>query len=155
MLARAVLAGLILRPELIGDHAEALAGLPLPDETLSSLRHAIVDAIVSQGSLESADMGHILRQAGVATAANRLLGTNGLAFSFLRSDADPLRAARDLGEAIEVLATRPMIEAALAEATRAFAASTDEAAFAEQQRLTLERAEAEQRLLALIGPEED
>ena len=99
-------------------------------------------------------MGHILRSAGVSAVANRLLGANGLAFSFLRSDADPLRAAQDLGEAIEVLATRPAIDAALAEATRAFAASTDEAAYAEQQRLTLERAEAERRLLALMGPED-
>ncbi|QJU59743.1 DNA primase [Sphingomonas sp. AP4-R1] len=155
MLARAVLAGLILRPELIGDHAEALSGLPLPDEALSGLRDAMVDAIVTQGSLESTDIAHILGRAGVGSTANRLLGTNGLAFSFLRSDADPLRAARDLGEAIEVLATRPAIDAALAEATRAFAASTDEAAFAEQQRLTLERAEAEQRLLALLGPEDE
>jgi len=154
MLARAVLAGLVLRPALIGDHAEALAGLPLPDDMLSSLRDTLVDAIVARGSLESADMGHILRSAGVSAVANRLLGANGLAFSFLRSDADPLRAAQDLGEAIEVLATRPAIDAALAEATRAFAASTDEAAYAEQQRLTLERAEAERRLLALMGPED-
>lgn len=155
MLARAVIAGLVLRPELIGAHAEALQDLPLPDEALAGVRDALVGAIVAQGSLESADIGHILRTAGVSTTANRLVGTNGLAFSFLRSDADPLRAARDLGEAIEVLATRPAIDAALAEATRAFAASTDEAAFAEQQRLTLERAEAERRLLALMGPDED
>jgi DNA primase len=155
MLARAVLAGLILRPELVGHYAEALDTLVMPDPALEKLRLALVDAIVAQGSLESADMGHILRSAGVGTAANRLLGANGLAFSFLRSDADPVRAARDLGEAIEVLATRPAIDAALAEATRAFAASTDEAAYAEQQRLKLERADAEQRLLALMGPEDE
>jgi DNA primase len=154
-LARAVIAGLILRPDLISFHHELIDHLRFADEMLEQIRLALVDAVVHHGSLESADMGHILREAGVAAAANRLVGTNGLAFSFLRSDSDPTRAARDLGEAIDVLATRPMIDAALAEATRAFAASTDEAAFAEQQRLTLERADAEKRLLALMEPEED
>ena len=58
-------------------------------------------------------------------------------------------------EAIEVMAARPAIDAALAEATLAFGATTDDHAFAEQQRLTQERAATEQRLMALLEPGSD
>ena len=88
-------------------------------------------------------------------AADVLCRTNGLAFSFLRGDADPSRAERDLGEAIDVLVTRPVIEQALAEATRAFGATTDEASFAEQQRLTREKQDVERRLMDLMQPDGD
>ena len=85
--------------------------------------------------------------------AEALRKTNGLAFSFLRSDADPVRAARDLGEAIEVLVTRPLIEQALAEATARFGETNDEALFVEQQRLTREKQDVERRLMDLMQPD--
>ena len=96
-----------------------------------------------------------MAEAGLGPAADELCRTNGLAFTFLRGDADPSRAQRDLGEAIDVLVTRPVIEQALAEATRAFETTTDEAGFAEQQRLTREKQDVERRLMDLMQPDGD
>ena len=152
-LARAIVAGLVRHPDAIGEYAEAIAALPIGDAALGRVRDALVDAAILDGPLESEHIGHILAEAGLGRAAEVLEGANGLAFSFLRGDADPIRARRDLVEAIEVMAARPAIDAALAEATRAFRTTTDDAAFAEQQRLTRERATAEQRLMALLQPD--
>ncbi|MET1046702.1 MAG: DNA primase [Hyphomicrobium sp.] len=153
MFARAVIAGLVLHPAIAAAHAEALAGLALGDPVLERIRDALVDAAFAGRSLEGGDAHSILAEAGLGPVTDELCRTNGLAFSFLRSDADPSRATRDLGEAIEVLVTRPLIEQALAEATRAFGATTDEASFAEQQRLTREKQDVERRLMDLMQPE--
>jgi DNA primase len=152
MMARAVVAGLALYPAAAADHAELLHDLTLGDPALERVRDALVDAAFA-GRLESAEVPAILAEAGLARAAEELRHQNGLAFSFLRVDADPDRARRDLGEAIDVLVTRPQIDRALADATRAFGATTDEAAWAEQQRLSAERLAVEQRLMALLQPE--
>jgi DNA primase len=151
-MARAIIAGLILHPEAATDHAQALAGLALGDPMLERVRDVLVGAAFG-GTLESGDTRHILAEAGLGRAVEELRHTIGLAFSFLRSDADPERARRDLGEAIDVLVTRPQIDKALAEATRAFAIETDDAAFAEQQRLQDERREIERRLMDLMQPD--
>ena len=155
MMARAIVAGLLLHPDIVGAQAETLAGLPLGDPLLERIRDLLVDAAFAGVRLERGQTRHILAEAGLGVAAEELCHTNGLAFSFLRGDADPDRALRDLGEAIDVLATRPLIERALAAATRAFGATTDEAAYAEQQRLTLERLAAERRLMELMQPDAD
>ena len=152
--ARAVVAGLLLRPELIGAHTEALAELPLEDPLLERIRNLLVDSAYAGEVLESERAQSILVAAGLDAAAEAVRRTNGLAFSFLRSDAEPGRAARDLGEAIEVLVTRPLIEQALADATARFGETTDEASFAEQQRLTQERNAVERRLMDLMQPNE-
>lgn len=153
--ARAVIAGLVLHPALAIAHAEALTDLPLDDSTLERIRDTLLDAAFSGRSLEGENATSILAEAGLGPAAEELCRTNGLAFSFLRGDADPSRARRDLGEAIDVLVTRPVIEQALAEATRAFGDTTDEAAFAEQQRLTREKQDVERRLMDLMQPDGD
>ena len=155
MVARAVIAGLVLHPATAIAHAEALAGLSLGDPMLERIRDALVDAAFTGRSLEGSDANSILAEAGLGPAVDELCRTNGLAFSFLRGDADPSRAERDLGEAIDVLVTRPVIEQALAEATRAFGATTDEASFAEQQRLTREKQDVERRLMDLMQPDGD
>jgi DNA primase len=152
-IARAVVSGLLLHPELVAQHAEALAGLPLGDPLLERVRDVLVDAAFHGQPLESESGPSILAAAGLGGAADALRKTNGLAFSFLRSNADPSRAARDLGEAIEVLVTRPLIEQALAEATARFGATNDEALFAEQQRLTREKQDVERRLMDLMQPD--
>jgi DNA primase len=154
-MARAIIAGLVLHPATAAAHAEALAGLPLGDATLERIRDTLVDAVYAGHSLEADDARSILTDAGLGRAADDLCRTNGLAFSFLRGDADPARAERDLGEAIDVLVTRPMIEQALAEATRAFGTTTDEISFAEQQRLTREKHDVERRLMDLMQPDGD
>jgi len=155
MVARAVIGGLILHPATTEAHAEALAGLSLGDPVLERIRDTLIDAAFTGRSLEGGEARSILAEAGLGPAADELCQTNGLAFSFLRGDADPSRAQRDLGEAIDVLVTRPVIEQALAEATRAFETTTDEAGFAEQQRLTREKQDVERRLMDLMQPDGD
>ena len=155
MVARAVIGGLILHPSATEAHAEALAGLLLGDPVLERIRDTLIDAAFTGRSLEGGEARSILAEAGLGPAADELCRTNGLAFSFLRGDADPSRAQRDLGEAIDVLVTRPVIEQALAEATRAFETTTDEAGFAEQQRLTREKQDVERRLMDLMQPDGD
>ena len=136
-------------------HAETLAGISLGDSVLERVRDTLIDAAFAGRSLEGGAAHSILSEAGLGPAVDELCRTNGLAFSFLRGDADPSRAERDLGEAIDVLVTRPVIEQALAEATRAFGTTTDEASFAEQQRLTREKQDVERRLMDLMQPDGD
>jgi DNA primase len=155
MMARAVIAGLVMRPATVIAHAETLAGISLGDSMLERVRDTLIDAAFAGRSLEGGAAHSILAEAGLGPAADELCRTNGLAFSFLRGDADPSRAERDLGEAIDVLVTRPVIEQALAEATRAFGTTTDEASFAEQQRLTREKQDVERRLMDLMQPDGD
>jgi len=155
MVARAVIGGLVLHPSAAVTHAEALASLALGDPVLERIRNLLLDAAFTGRSLEGGEASSILSQAGLGPAVEELCKTNGLAFSFLRGDADPSRAVRDLGEAIDVLVTRPVIEQALAEATRAFGDTTDEGSFAEQQRLTREKYDVERRLMDLMQPDGD
>ena len=155
MVARAVIGGLVLHPACAATHGEALAGLALGDPVLERIRDMLLDAAFAGRSLEGGEAHSILSQAGLGPAVDELCRTNGLAFSFLRGDAEPSRAERDLGEAIDVLVTRPVIEQALAEATRAFGTTTDEASFAEQQRLTREKHDVERRLMDLMQPDGD
>jgi DNA primase len=152
-MARAVVGGLLLHPELVMIHADALNDMALGDPLLEQVREILINAAYQGQPLESDDGSSILAAAGLGGAVDALCKTNGLAFSFLRSDADPSRAARDLGEAIEVLVTRPLIEQALAEATARFGETNDEALFVEQQRLTREKQDVERRLMDLMQPD--
>jgi DNA primase len=153
MIARAVIAGLIQYPDQIGRHTESLAGLALGDPTLDRVRDALLDAALARQVLDSQQALSILRDAGLGVIAEELRQTNGLAFSFLRGNADTERAKRDLGEAIDVLVARPAIDRALAKATERFGASTDEEAFAEQQRLFEAKRSTERRLMELMQPD--
>jgi DNA primase len=88
--------------------------------------------------------------------ANDLLDANALAFSFTRRQSDVEVARRDLGMAIEALASRPELDAALAAATARLAEHWDETGFAEQTRLLEARRAADRKLAALAqGGEED
>lgn len=151
LLARAVLAGLLRHPRVLASHAEAVAALPLADESLHRLRNALLDAAFGSAALDSARLGTILADVGLAGTKETLLTSNGLAFSFLRGNADSGRAERDLAAAIEALAARPELEAALAAVTARLAASPDEAGFAEQSRLRAARDEADRALAALAA----
>jgi DNA primase len=91
-----------------------------------------------------------LARQGAAALAQAARSTRGLAFSFTRRDAEPERARRDLVLAIEALAARPGIEAALAAATARVKAGGDEAAFEEQTSLLIARHEADRKLATLF-----
>jgi DNA primase len=147
---RAVLAGLLLHPELIAEHAEALAALPLADREAAGIRDIMLGAAMSHGELDQQSLNTILAASGAAPFAEKLRQTRGLAFSFTRRDADPERARRDLVLVIDTLAARPGLDAALDAATARLKEMGDEAAFQEQQRLRAARDEAEQQLASLM-----
>ena len=154
MMARAILAGLIRHPDLAARHAEAIGGLLLGDRALERLRDAMLDATFRGKALESEGLMAILTRAGRDGVAEELHRTNGLAFSFLRSNADSDRARRDLAAAIETMAARPELDAALAAATERLMAAPDEEGFAEQRRLRAARDEADRSLAALAQGED-
>ncbi len=149
MFARAILGGLLRHPAMIMACGEAIALLNFGDEGLDRLRLAIFDAAFDHPTLDSAALLPICEEQNVGELARSLLDANTLAFSFTRSDADGEVARRDLGMAIEALAARPELDAALAAATARLSAEWDEAGFAEQTRLLEARRAADQRLAAL------
>jgi len=91
-----------------------------------------------------------LAQRGGAALLEELGRKRTLGFSFTRRDAEPDRACRDLALAIETLAARPGLDAALAAATARLKDEGDEAAFREQQRLRAARDEADTQLATLF-----
>jgi DNA primase len=150
---RAVLAGLLRHPEVIADHSEAIAALPIADRGLARLRDALLSAALLHGALDPERLNTILTDAGEASPAEALRHGRGLAFSFTRRDADPERALRDLVLVIDTLAAQPGLQSALAAATERLMETGDEAAFQEQQRLRQARDEAERQLAALVEGE--
>ncbi|MGH6782060.1 MAG: DNA primase, partial [Sphingomonadaceae bacterium] len=154
LVGRAVLAGLLRHPQVIADQAEAVAALPLADHALARLRDAMLDAAFGGDALDSQALATILTQVGLAGAMEALRAPNGLAFSFLRGNAESGRAQRDLAAVIEALAARPELDAALATVTARLMASPDEAGFAEQRRLRAARDEADQALAMLAAGED-
>jgi len=147
---RAVLSGLVRHPHVIAGHAEAVAALPIADARLARLRDAMLDAAMQNADLDQEGLNTILAATDVAASLETLRPRDGLAFSFIRRDADPERASRDLVLVIETLAARPGLDAACEAATRRLEEDGDEAAFAEQQRLRAAREEADRRLATLM-----
>ncbi|ARS26028.1 DNA primase [Sphingomonas sp. KC8] len=152
--SRAVLAGLLRHPAVIAGAAEAIAALPITDGELAQVRNSMLDAAFAGAALDSDALGTILAQVGLAGAIEALRAPNGLAFSFLRGNAESGRAQRDLTAVIEALAARPELDAALATVTARLMASPDEAGFAEQRRLRAARDEADRALAALAAGED-
>ena len=148
--ARAIMTGLLNHPAMIIDCAEALSQLAIADDELTALRDHIVDAAFDLHGLDSSQLVTICEKAGFGRLTDSLINAKSLAFSFMRRQADPETARRDLGMAIEALAARPELDAALAAATARLGESLDDAGLAEQQRLIQARHDAEQRLAALV-----
>jgi DNA primase len=148
------MAGLIQYPALFASHVESVSQLALGDERLDRIRQAAFDATFDRGALEKEGLGTILTEAGLGAVAEELRTTNALAFSFLRGNADPDRAVRDLSAAIEALVARPVLDAALREATDRLRTATDDAGLAEQRRLREARDAAERALTDLASGED-
>jgi DNA primase len=150
----AVFQGLLLFPQAIGDHGEAIAALPVREAGLEQLRDELLGAAMAHAELDREQLHTILAASGAAPLFEKLRRTRGLAFSFTRRDADPERALRDLVLVIENLAAQPGLDAALEAATaRLMKEDGDDAAFREQQRLLKARGEAERQLAALVESE--
>jgi DNA primase len=148
--ARAVLDGLLRHPDVLVSHAEAVAALPLADADATRLRSALLQAVMAHGALDPDQLHTILARSGASTLVEELRRQTGLAFSFNRRDAEPERARRDLVLALETLAARPGLDAALNAATVRLTEDGDEAAWAEQQRLRQARDEADRQLATLL-----
>ena len=153
--ARPILAGLLRHPAVLQDCGEALATLHFADSTLDALRHTLIDAAFDNQKLDSDALMPICENAGMGALVNSLMNANTLAFSFTKPQAEPELARRDLGMAIEALAARPELDAALAAATARLAEQWDETGFAEQTRLLDARRKADQRLAALAQGDTD
>ena len=146
----AVFQGLLLFPEAIADHGEAIASLPVREPALVALREELLAAAMAHAALDRDQLHTILAASGAASQAERLRRRRGPAFSFTRRDVEPERALRDLVLVIETLAAQPGIDAALEAATARLKEAGDDAAFVEQQRLLKARGEAERQLAALV-----
>ena len=129
--------------------------LVIEDEALDRLRSILLEAAYAPHGVESDGFATIFAQAGLSSLAASLRHANGLAFSFTRGEADAQVARRDLGLAIEALASRPELDAALEAATARLAMGPDADGFAEQMRLIAARAEADEVLKALASDEDE
>jgi DNA primase len=110
----------------------------------------MVESAMTDATLDPEALNTILTDSGGGALIEDLGRKRGLAFSFTRRDAEPDRACRDLVLAIETLAARPGLDAALEAATARLKDDGDEAAFEEQQRLREARDEADRRLATLF-----
>ncbi|MGQ0659690.1 DNA primase [Sphingosinicella sp.] len=149
-LGRAVLAGLCRFPDLIADHVEAIDRLPLPDRDAARLRDILVESALSHPMLDCDALNAILAARSAAALNEPARLKRALAFSFTRRNAEPERARRDLVLAIEALAARPGLEAALAAATARAKLGDDQRALDEQRDLIFARQEADRKLATLF-----
>jgi len=95
-----------------------------------------------------------LGQGDVYNMAKGMLRADTFTLTPSRMTTDPDRVARDLEEAVRVIAQGPELEAALVEATRRFESDFSEANFAEQQRIRALKADHDRRLAELAQSED-
>jgi DNA primase len=146
-IARALLTGFRLVPDVRHDHVEDLAFLPIADPQAARLRDTLVEATLKADDLDRERLATILAAEGVA-GPNRQAA---MRFSFTRPGTDPARARADLAAALEAAVAGPEIEAALAEATVKMKGDISDDTFADQQRLQAARQRYHDRLASLTG----
>jgi len=139
-LSAAVLAGLVRQPALLARYAEALAQTQHLDPRFGIL----VDRWEADEPLETADLATILRNNGMDPPVPADYA--GLRFGFLEADCSVDRAEAELAQAIDLLIERPMLDAALQEATERHEREFTDETFAEQQRLRERKLEFDNRL---------
>ena len=139
-LAAAVIAGLMRWPELVPRHAEALART----QGLDSRFDALLECCDAMAPLEKDALSTILSQNGLEVP--RTAEYSGFRFGFLAPGANAEHAAAELAQAIDLLVERPVLEAALAQATARFESEVSDETFAEQQRLLKRKLEFDKRL---------
>jgi DNA primase len=137
-LSAAVLAGLLLHPDLIARSSVALSRLP--DPRFEVLTEAIEDG----AKLETAALATILATRGFTAPAPEEYAA--MRFGFLHGDLPPEQAREELVQAVGLLIERPALEAALAQATARFESDLSDGAYAEQQRLLKRKLEFDARL---------
>lgn len=154
VLAKGIVSGLLRFPDMLAGHAEALHALQIGDPLIARLIDALVDLALHEQALDKGRLATILAESEFDALVRDLLRADSLPFSFTRKDAAPDRARADLGEAIQVMVSRPEVDAALSAATARLTRSFDEATYAEQQRLLEMRVEIDRRLANLMQDDE-
>ena len=145
----AVLAGLLVHPQLADEHGEALSAMPVADPRQSALRDAILAALALAPDLETMALTHNLTTQGFGDHAQAAIAGNRLRFSFTRAETPLAIASRDLGMMVDTIAARARIEAELAAATVRLQSSLDETDFRQQQVLLAERVEIDSAMMRL------
>lgn len=153
-LLSAVLASLLRHPDQIAPHREPLSALRIADPVMARLLGTMIQCSLGKETVETQGLLTILGQGEVYNKAKGMLRADTFSLTPHRMVADPNRVARDLEEAIRVMAQGPELEAALAEATKRFEKDFSEENFAEQQRIRALKADHERRLAELVQPED-
>lgn len=154
LLARRVLAGLIMHPAEIVRHVEVLGALTENAGALAPLFEAVIDIALEDQTLDTPRMFTILARSGFDSVASDLLRADSLPFSFTQTAADPAQAKSDLNEAIAILAAGPVVATALAGATARLEASGEAGDFDAQQALLKEQEALRERLANLVLADE-
>ena len=157
MIVRGVLTGLLLRPALILRHSETLSEFVALADRWADLLDAMLDAahLGAPGALDTPGLMTILHNKGLADAADRLKSGDTPPFSFCTAPTRPVdeqrefRIVEDFAEAIEVMTTRPRLEAALQDVTLRFENDMQDGLFLEQQQLRARKEAFDQRLIEL------
>ncbi len=157
MILRGVLTGLLLRPALILRHSETLSEFVGLADRWAELLDAMLDAahMAARGGLDTPGLMTILQDKRLADAADRLKSGGTPPFSFCSTPSSPVdeqreaRVAEDFAEAIEVMITRPRLEAALQDVTQRFENDMQDGLFLEQQQLRARKEAFDQRLIEL------
>jgi DNA primase len=134
---------------------EVLGSLKLGEGALARLFEAVIDVALEDQALDSEAILTILAKSGFDQIAGDLLRADRMPYSFTSKDADPDQACADLSEAIAIMAARPAVDRALAEATAALQARFSDEVFERQVRLVRERQALEARLANLVQARED
>ncbi|MGB3931409.1 MAG: DNA primase [Sphingobium sp.] len=154
-LLRATLASLLRHPEQIAPHREMLAGLTIADPVLADLLAAMIRCSFHKETVETQALLTILGEGEVYNRARGMLRADTFTLTPHRMTADPDRVARDLEEALRVMAQGPELDMALVEATKRFESDVSEENFAEQQRIMALKADHDRRLAELAQPAEN
>jgi DNA primase len=158
MYERPIMAGLVAHPSIVLTCGETLSSIVMSDMTLDLMKNVLLEGAYEGDLVEIGRVDTICQSAGLSGVLEELRSSNShnrLAFSFLRSNAEPERARRDLAMLIEAATARPELAEALAAATARVAAGGDEESFAEQARLNRAFSEAKETLMSLMGYDDD
>ncbi|MBB5687245.1 DNA primase [Sphingobium boeckii] len=155
VLGKEILAGFLRYPAALAQCSDTLSVLAIGDPALDGLRGFLVDIAFRSQPLERDALGPILAEAGYGALASVLLKANRMRFSFSRDSDETGTALRDLKMAVEAIASRLELDAAISEATEQLSIMSDDGCFDEQVRLVAARNEANMRLAALTGGDDD
>ena len=146
---RAILAGLLRYPAMIARSAQAVAQIAIADPDVAALRDLI---LAHETTVYDRSARHPL--ATSHRLGLTLMQGDGLAYSFTRETGNPDAAKTDLLLAINAVASKAIIEAALAQATAQFATDFDDASYLRQQELIAQHAQMNADLAQLLWHED-